>query len=297
VAAGEDPDGSRQAALVAAPERARPALDEVIVDLLDKVRGEPAEQLAAVLLAHGAVDRAPHDLQHRSAIRRARAAHTLGLCHVGAALPLLLEALGDPSPEVRVAATRALGLLGEPTAAPQLLAAVGADRAVPASPAADALEGMGIGISGALREGLGAASPTTRAVAAYLSGEGSFTRSTPVLREVLATDPDPTVREAAAAALGRVGRAEDVAVLLRHTAADQPLTLRRAAAAALGELGDPSAADGLAALVGDPDPRLAELAAESLLCLGGRGRAALAAQPPSRAAEAALLVARLRGSA
>ena len=297
VASGEDDDGFHRDGLIAVDGPARDAVDDLVVELLGKVRGAPAEELASVLLAHGAVDRAPHDLRDRSTLRRARAAHILGLCHVGAALPLLVEALGDPAPEVRVAATRALGRLGEPSASAALLAAVGADRVVPAGPAADALEGMGVGISGSLRDALSASSPTTRTVAAYLSGEGSFSRSLDALRVALADDVDPTVREAAAAALGRMGRADDVVALLRQTAADRPRALRRACASALGELGEPSAVEGLSTLLSDPDPRLAEIAATSLLLLGPAGRSALDSAASNPSVETARALARLKGSA
>jgi HEAT repeat protein len=296
VASGEDDDGAHRDALIAVDGPAREALDDAVLDLLEKVRGVPAEELAAVLLAHGAVDRAPHDLQHRNTVRRARAAHVLGLCHVGAALPLLVEALKDPAPEVRVAATRALGRLGEPCAAAPLLTAVGAERAVPAGPAADALEQMGVGIAGALRDGLLAVSPTTRTVAAYLSGEGSFTRSTDLLRLSLTTDEDSVVRATAAVALGRMGRPGDVPVLLAGTSGEQPSELRRACASALGDLGDPQAVDGLRALLADPDPRLAEIAATSLLRLGPVGRTALESVPTNASIETARAVARLQGS-
>lgn len=297
VASGEDDDGFHRDGLIAVDGPARDAVDDLVVELLGKVRGAPAEELASVLLAHGAVDRAPHDLRDRSTLRRARAAHILGLCHVGAALPLLVEALGDPAPEVRVAATRALGRLGEPSASAALLAAVGADRVVPAGPAADALEGMGVGISGSLRDALSASSPTTRTVAAYLSGEGSFSRSLDALRVALADDVDPTVREAAAAALGRMGRADDVVALLLQTAADRPRALRRACASALGELGEPSAVEGLSTLLSDPDPRLAEIAATSLLLLGPAGRSALDSAASNPSVETARALARLKGSA
>ncbi|KRF25639.1 MULTISPECIES: HEAT repeat domain-containing protein [unclassified Phycicoccus] len=296
VGSGEDEDGTHRDALIAVEGPAREALDDALVDLLAKVRGVPAEELAAVLLAHGAVDRAPHDLKHRSTVRRARAAHLLGLCHVGAALPLVVDALRDPAAEVRVAATRALGLLREPSAAPPLLAAVGADRAVPAGPAGDALEQLGVGIADALRDGLLATSPTTRTVAAYLSGEGTFTRSIDLLRLSLRTDEDPVVRATAAVALGRMGRTADVAVLLEGTQTHQPIELRRACAAALGDLGDPSAVDGLRALLADPDPRIAEIAATSLLRLGPIGRAAVDGAPTNASIESARAVARLQGS-
>lgn len=297
VASGEDDDGSHRDALMEVDGPAREAVDDVVLELLGKVRGVPAEELASVLLVHGAVDRAPHDLRDRSTLRRARAAHILGLCHVSTALPLLVQALGDSAPEVRVAATRALGRLGEPNASAALLAAVGAERVVPAGPAADALEGMGVGIAGSLRDALSASSPTTRTVAAYLSGEGSFSRSLVGLRVALAGDDDHTVREAAAVALGRMGRGEDVAALLLQTTADRPRSLRRACASALGELGETSAVDGLGELLGDPDPRLAEIAATSLLQLGPAGRTVLDSAPTNPSVETALTLARLKGSA
>jgi HEAT repeat protein len=296
VASGEDDDGSHRDALIGVDGPARDALDDAVVDLLAKVRGVPAEELASVLLAHGAVDRAPHDLKHRSTVRRARAAHVLGLCHVGAALPLVVDALRDPAPEVRVAATRALGRLGEPSAAAPLLAAVGAERAVPAGPAADALEGMGVGIADALRDGLLAASPTTRTVAAYLSGEGSFTRSLDLLRLSLRTDEDPVVRAASAVALGRMGGSADVVVLVEGTGSQQPDELRRACATALGDLGDTAAVDQLCHLLADPDPRIAEISAASLLRLGPVGRSALDSAPTNDSIESARAVARLQGS-
>lgn len=296
VASGEDEDGTHRDALIGVDGPAREALDDAVVDLLTKVRGAPSEELASVLLAHGAVDRAPHDLRHRNTVRRARAAHVLGLCHVGAALPLIVDALRDPAPEVRVAATRALGRLGEPSAAAALLTAVGAERAVPAGPAADALEQMGVGIADALRDGLLATSPTTRTVAAYLSGEGSFTRSIDLLRLSLTTDEDPVVRAASAVALGRMGSPADVAVLQAGTADRQPSELRRACAAALGDLGDPSAVDRLCDLLADPDPWIAEVAATSLLRLGPVGRSALDSAPTNASIESALAVGRLQGS-
>lgn len=294
VAAGEDEDGAHLRALEAVDGTAREPLDDVVLDLLTKVRGAPAGALASLLLTHGVADRAPHELRHRNPVRRARAASALGLCDVGSALPLLVEALGDKSPQVRVAATSALGRIGQPSAARPILAAVGAEHAVPAGPAADALERMGVGISPALAEGLGATSATTRTVAAYVSGEGAFSRSVPGLREALAADPDLTVRETAAAALGKVGRSDDVVFLLRYAAGDQPLSLRRSAVAALAELGDADSASAMATLAGDDDPRVAETAAEALLRLGATGRAALEQVPPSPAVETARRIAAMR---
>lgn len=275
VASGEDDDGVHRGRLLAARGASQTAVDEALSHLLGKVRGVPADHLAEVLRAHGAVDRAMEDLGHRSSVRRARAAQLLGLCQVDSALRGLLDALDDPTAQVRASAAHALGLIGDAAAGPSLLSALGSQRPIPAGAAADALEGLGTGISDALRDALHDPSPTARTVAAHLSGAGAFTRSTPRLRELLADDPEPTVREAAADALAHLGRTEDVEALARHAAANQPMSLRRACVRALGELGEPSAAPHLLALVDDTDARLAELAASALLCLGPVGREAL----------------------
>jgi HEAT repeat protein len=166
---------------------------------------------------------------------------------------------------------------------------------LPAGLAADALLGMGVGISGALGDALADPDPRTRTVAAHLCGVGSFTRALPSLRDRLAHDPDLTVRETCAQALGSIGRADDVEVLARHTEAVHPLPLRRVCAEALGALGEDAAVPTLAALLRDPDPRLAELAATSLVRLGSCGRAALDAAADERPVQAALTVAALQG--
>jgi HEAT repeat protein len=294
VSAAEDPDGQHLQRLVAVDGPARLHLDQALTRLLAKVRGAPAEQLADVLRSHGAIDRAVVDLHHRSPVRRAQAVQLLGLSGAQEAMPQLVEALQDHAPEVRASAAHALGLLGDPDAAQPVLEAVAADRGVPAGPAADALEGMGVGISEPLLRALEGPSATARTVAAYLSGDGSFTRSTAALHTVLAHDPDLTVRETAAAALGHLGRGGEVEVLVRHTEPDHPTPLRRACATALGALGDPAAVPGLRALLADEDSRLAELAAHALVRLGRAGEQALEDAGPTPPVTTARTIAMLQ---
>jgi hypothetical protein len=288
VASGEDDDGSATEQLTWATGVTRDVLDEVVVDLLTKIRGLPAEQLVQVLTAHGAVERAKADLGHRSLVRRAKAAQMLGLAGGPDAVPLLVEALGDSTVQVRNSAAYGLGLIGDASAAAAVLAATGADNGgIPASTSAETLQSMGVGISGVLGAAFEDDAARTRMVAAHVTGDRSFTRGLPALRRLLATDPDLTVRETCATAIGRLGRDEDVAVLARHVAGDEPLSLRRACAAALGDLGEAAAVPVLATLLDDPDPRLAEIAASALIGLGTDGHAALAGRedtPPVRAA-------------
>ncbi|GAA2489286.1 HEAT repeat domain-containing protein [Terrabacter carboxydivorans] len=295
VASGEDDDGAAAEELTWATGVSRAVLDRNIVEMLGKIRGVPADQLVHVLEVHGAVDAAVEDLSSRSTVRRARAAQLLGLARAGDSVPLLVEALGDESVEVRNSAAYALGLIGDPVAAGPVLAAIGApDRGLPAATAAEALQSMGVGISEVLRDGMGDDNPRTRMVAAHLSAERSFTLGLPQLRRLLDSDPDLTVRETSATAIGRLGRGEDVDILVRHTVDTEPLSLRRACVVAIGELGDSRAVPALAALLGDPDPRLAELAATALLTMGAEGSSALVGHESDAAVRSARLMASLQ---
>ena len=295
VASGEDDDGAAAEELTWATGVSRTVLDRNIVAMLTKIRGVPAEQLVRVLEVHGAVEAAEAELSSRSSVKRARAAQLLGLAAATHTVPLLVDALQDEAVEVRNSAAYALGLIGDPAAAGPVLAAIGApDRGLPAATAAEALQSMGVAISEVLVQGLADEHPRTRMVAAHLSGERSFTRSLPELRRLLDRDPDLTVRETCATAIGRIGRSEDVEVLVRHTAASEPLSLRRACVVALGELGEHGAVPALGALLDDPDPRLAELAASALLSMGPDGHAALDGHEDEPSVRSARLVASLQ---
>jgi HEAT repeat protein len=295
VASGEDDDGAAAEELTWATGVSRTVLDRNIVEMLTKIRGVPAEQLVHVLEVHGAVDAAVADMSSRSTVKRARAAQLLGLARAGHTVPLLVEALGDDSVEVRNSAAYALGLIGDPAAAGPVLAAIAApERGLPAATAAEALQSMGVGISEVLRDGMADANARTRMVAAHLSGERSFTRGLPELRQLLDADPDLTVRETSATAIGGLGRAEDVGILVRHCVPSEPLALRRACVVALGELGEAEAIPALALLLADSDPRLAELAATALLSMGPEGRDALEGHEDDPAVRTARLLASLQ---
>jgi HEAT repeat protein len=175
-----------------------------------------------------------------------------------------------------------------------VLRAVGQGGGIPAGLAADALLEMGIGITLVLRAGLRDEAARTRMVAAHVAGAGAFSQTLPELRLCLVTDPDTTVRTEAATALGRIGRESEVVVLASCTGPDQPMELRRVCVQALGLLGSPRANDVLEGLLDDPDPRLAELAAHSLLATGPEGRAIVESRSSEPAPGTALLLADLR---
>ncbi len=303
IISGEDEDGEAKAALHAVPAPIWDRLRPSVVAFLPKVRGIPADYLGELLRSHGDIERATRMLTSRSPSRRARAAYLLGLVRDPDNAALVLPLLGDPDADVRLVAARALGAIGEFSAASSILHALRTNHGqigLPAWAAAEALLAMGVQIAPALQIGLASEDAAVRNVCAVVAGLGAFSSVAPQLRVLLATDSDGDVRASAAVALGRVGGAEDAAALARHTDASETSVLRRTCATALGDLGHRESLDTLAGLLGDGDRRLAQLAADCLVRIGHEGIARLeeaaAGQCPSaRAARGALDIAGLRG--
>lgn len=302
VAAGEDEDGACADRLAELPRSRRGDARDLLVSMLAKVRGGTADDLVEVLARLRTVEAAEHALGSRSAVSRARAARVLGLMRDQRHTPELVGALADRSPEVRLVAARALGMVGDPSAAGAVLGALagsGGALGIPASTAAEALIGMGVGTAAALQAGLRSEHAAVRNVAAGVAEVGLFTSTAPRLRVLLASDPDPEVRRTAARALGQLGGREDVSALGRSTERGRPASLRRVATEALGELGDPGAVPVLVGLLADDDRRLAQISADALARLGRRGLEALTSlndEPTTagRAARGALAMAQLR---
>ncbi len=303
MASGEDEDGTAKAMLYAVPTPTWDRLRASVVAFLPKVRGTPSDDLGELLRSHGEIERATRMLTSRSAVRRARAAYLLGLVRDPDSVALVLPLLGDSNADVRLVAARALGAIGEPSAASDVLRALHTHHGqigLPAWVAGEALLAMGVQIAPALQVGLASKDPAVRNVCAVVVGHGAFASAAPQLRMLLATDGEGDVRASAAVALGRVGGADDATALARHTDASETTVLRRTCATALGDLGQRESLDTLAGLLGDGDRRLAQLAADALVRIGPEGIARLEEVatgecPSARAARGALDLAGLRG--
>ena len=295
VATGEDtPDGAALARLAAVTGRARPDLRDLVVALLGKVRGEPAEQLVELLREQGALREAVRHTRSPLPSRRVRGLYLIGCCRDHEGLDAAVAALEDPSRRVRSQAVRTVGRVGDPSAAPALLRALRRDG-IHLGDAVEALVGMGYGISGALLQALEEGDPRARTVAAHLCGIGGVRAAAPLLVTLLESHDDPTVAAAAAVALGKIGRPQDAGALSAATLHFFPFPVRHAAIAALGELGVEGAVPVLTRHLDDPSSQVAEAAAEALIALGPRGRRAVVEHQLLPAAGTALALARLKG--
>jgi HEAT repeat protein/beta-lactamase regulating signal transducer with metallopeptidase domain len=150
------------------------------------------------------------------------------------ALSALVETLGDASVNVRLAAVRSLGSLGDP-------------RAIAA-------------LAKALKEDTDA---RVREAAAQSLGEIDDNRAVPALLDALRTERNARVKEHIIRALGEIDDASAVAGI-SATVKDTNVEVRRAAVWALGELEDPSAIPALIALAKDEDVEVRREVANSL---------------------------------
>ncbi len=272
VASGEDQGGQAwQVLSQVSPEewdRLRPA----VLAMLGKVRGRPSRDVAGLLHAHGDVASA------RLALGSSR----------------------------RVVAARGLGLIGDPQAAPDVLAAAGARGAVaghesglPAWVAAETLLLLGPKAHAAVAQAIGSPDASVRSVAAQVARHVAYPGAVPLARTCVHFETEPGTRETLLGLLGTLGEEQDVPVLAAYTHPLAPPRLRRAATAALGELASDSSRRILIALLDDDDRSIAVAAGDALAVAGPAGLELLAAARrgrgrPRRVAAAALHLARLR---
>jgi HEAT repeat protein len=314
-AAGGDEVGGHD--LVAIPDDAWTAAEPVALGLLGKLRGEAHRALVSVFLRRGTARAALRDLHSRTWVRRARAARVLGDLELREAVPELCRLLTDRHTEVRVVAVRALGRIGDPSAAWRLIASLDRPDPVPSLLASHALGQLGPGAEVILSAALDHPKARVRAVCLDALGLLESAGSVPRVARVLREDATLDVRVAAAANLGRLGAPSAVEPLTAALARTGPAALRAAVARALGELGAESAVPALVALLGDDEFRVAHEAAHALRRLGragldalrevvareriealagGRGAHAKSSAPASHAAEALALASVSAGS-
>lgn len=250
------------------------ALDTKARSLLPKLRGEDRQVLGRLLEHRGAVDAARRETRSRRAASRACAVEFLGDTGVAAALPDLTSLLHDRDPEVRWAAARGLGRLGDPGGVPALLASLEGRHPVPVDAVADAIFEIRTCPMALLRQGLRSHSVPTRAVAVELLGRFQAVSATDELNDLLRHDPSFEVRARAARSLGRIGSPRSVQPLLACLDAS-PAAVRAQAVWALGQLGAAEAVPALRDLLVDASHLLSEQAAQALAAISPLGVAVL----------------------
>jgi HEAT repeat protein len=173
-------------------------------------------------------------------IVRIQAAHSLGQINSPLAVPILINALSDPTRSVRLESAWALGQIRSPLACSALAARLTDVDLSVQSQAAQSLKSIGSPCIPALSEMLKSSSSDTRSIAARTLGQMGSEKAIPLLIQVLKHDRYPHVRCNAAAALGEIGSHSSVhhlAMILR----DSDRSVRNAATRALQRINSPEA--------------------------------------------------------
>lgn len=278
LASGDD-DGSAEQRLRQTPTGLFRQVDPLLMAYLSKVGGEPARTLVEVLSHHGVVRRAKKGVGARGRTRRAESAWVLGLMRRDEAAQQIVPLLQDRDRGVAVTAARSLGLIGDADTAQALLASVRPERkgrgGLPVWVVIEALSALDHEAADVIGAALASEDATTRTVAAVAIGRAQHVSQIEPLRQAAAVEDTPVTLRSMAGALGAVGGREDVATLTALAAGEGNRGVRLAAARSLAEMGDAASREALVDLLRDSDPRLAELAAESLTDFGPGGLQAL----------------------
>lgn len=259
-------DVLQQGRALAAPRQRRLAESE----LLRRVPGAvPTERqlLQRIYRQWGFVDYRRARLRRGGRWERAYSAQALGRVEARDALADILPLLAAPARELRLAALRALEMLGEPEAIAPLVKVLPELGRTARGMVWAALIASGRREPERLLEHLDHPAPRVRAVvAAALAEVGSPV----VLEQLLAytEEPEPEVRVELARALGRSGSPRALAVLARW-AQDEAWEVRLQAVGALGALGDRNAHDSLVRATHDSHLFVRQQAAAALYRLWG----------------------------
>jgi HEAT repeat protein len=253
----------------------RPVAAVLVTDVMREAPPSHRELLRGELERAGIVELGERGTRRLSPWRRALACEMLGKIGSELAVPALIERLRDHRPEVRIAAVRALGDIGSDEAIPALSRAFLETRAAPTNVVLNALRRIGGESAPAFERGIAAEDPFIRVSSCFgLAGlAAQYGGAASRLAQVLDSDSDPRVRTAAAAALGLVGGGSAPLELVDATT-DPDVHVRRSAVKALGSFDDPTTGETLVERTEDDDRETALRAAEALLALAGRPRAA-----------------------
>jgi HEAT repeat protein len=252
----------------------RAAFVKLVRGLLPTLRGSDQARLSGLLDETGVIDAAFLDLHARSAVRRAAGADLLGCASVRRAVPELIRLLDDRDLDVRCTAARALGFIGDVSAAPALLKTIDTGR-VPLNTSSMALLRMGRDARPALVEGLASGSDLVRATSAELLGLLVAISALPELTAAASADPSLEVRIRAIRALGTIGAPTSVDAIAAAMSSDQPASLRAVATRSLGRVGGPRTVTLLLDALNAPEHVVATNAARALAAMGDPGEHAL----------------------
>jgi HEAT repeat protein len=262
------------------------AATEALVALRETLRGERSERIAELLERRGVVTRFRRAASHGRAAARLDAVVALSRARAPAALPTLIEAIGDPNPAVCVAAARAAArtlartedLMDRDRGATALVAAIEAGQ-LPYGVVEEVVVLAEDAAGSVIDSLLLAEGRRSEAIRAALDGIGRLKLllfAEEVVPYLLHSDPE--VRAAALRAVGRLGFLPETSRgIVMLALSDDVDFIRIHATAAARLLPRPQALSVLNDALGDRSWWVRRAAADALVVLGPAGLAQLGA--------------------
>jgi HEAT repeat protein len=273
---------------------------ELMVELIQLVRGSDRERFIARAERLGVPGRLRHQLGSASARIRQTAAEALGLFPDGKSVDGLRHALTDKNPDVRLTAALALAQAGLAPPLRDLVRLLDIGRGEKSLLVNSLFKALGRERKAELEEAVrspGAPATARIAAAEALASAGSYDAVPLIAEAVLRAPADSRELPRFLRALGALGHPAAAEAVGKGLGSDAP-AVRAAAAEAAGRIGLAQFSGRLAELLSDPAWRVRFRAGEALIRLGEEGVARLrraAAGGTGPAAEAAARTLRERG--
>jgi HEAT repeat protein len=266
-------------------------LADLLIELIQLVRGSECERFVERAAALGVPDRLRHQLGSASARIRQAAAEALGYFGDAASVDALRGALADRNPDVRLTAALALAQAGRQPPLRELvrrLSIGGKEKSLLIHALFKEIARHDTAELEMLLRSRSAPVGARIAAAEALAEAGHY-RAVPLIgREAMEADPAGPELPRYLRALGDLGHPAAAVAVERALASESP-SARAAAAEAAGRIGLTPLAPRLRALLADPAWRVRFRAGEALIRLGPEGietlrEAAATAGPPRDAA-------------
>ncbi len=249
------------------------AIELILLDHLERVRGIERDRLGRALDELGFIDRYLEGLESRRWWKRAECAERLGLGGARRTVGSLIKVLDDEVSEVRLRAAKALGRLGGISAARPLIHALGEPNRWSTIRIADILSSMGHEVVGELITNFPELNLHARLAAIDILSRIKALEASDWLRERL-EDFEPDIRARACAALGSLGDTAAGPELIKALK-DGEWPVRAQAAKALGRMRHTEAIPTLCDALRDREWWVRANAAEALKLIGDEGVRAL----------------------
>lgn len=293
LSAGEpDEADAAYATLAGLPAEDRRAVEEDLLALVPKLRGESRQRVRDLLRAWGGTERGRHSTSSVSAVRRARGYHRLGVLALDDRRDEVLAGLADRDFTARRTAMLALASFPEPEVIERMLATAATDVRLRHDflAAVDQIGSVAAPVMVAhLERPLTDHESQERHLAAEALGLLGAIEAVPALERCL-DEPDEELRIAALRALGSLGAPSSVGIV-GDQLGDGSRAVRRATAVAAGMIGSGPALGVLERALEDPDVEVARAAATALRRMGDPGLGVLDASEAPVAREALALAA------